>query len=359
MGVKKFHSLEELYNIINQDKHSKRIFDRRFPVRFIFINSFEELREIIRFLIKNYNVESRELTELLSDKNLWLTPDEIVNCIKRFSHDAVVVPISEFIRFQDKNGFYTALKSLTEIEKQNNIRIYIPLVGLWERFEQEFWSNFYRKEEWAPIWRLESLSRKITIYQVNFDLDYENIGLDKFVIVSTTEEWLSVWKRKKVENILSTFKPLSYFYKNFLPDQAFDLKEISNQKEFIEKIFEIKVSVKFKDDETEFWNELIKETSRYGEKRGLTITDIFLKHFNFGTMENLTPKDFLNLYLKTDKEYDRWLIKNVFLGLDKFKASYLHWCFENSNDFKKEELIEKLWLEIFHLSSETSTNVFF
>ena len=199
MGIEKFHSLEELYDRIKQDRYSKRISDRRFPVRFIFINSFEELREIIRFLIKNCNVESREITELLSDKNQWLTTDEIVNWVKGISNNAVVAPLSEFLRFQDKENFYTTLKSLTEIEKQNNIRIYIPLLGLWERFEQEFWTNFYRKEEWASVWKLETFSRKIIIYQINFDLEYKNISLENLAVITTTEEWLSVWKRENVE----------------------------------------------------------------------------------------------------------------------------------------------------------------
>ena len=354
MGVEKFYSLEELYNRIKQDKYSERISDRRFPVRFIFINSFEELREIIRFLVKSCNVKSREITELLSDKNQWLTTDEIVNWIKEMSNNAVVAPLSEFLRFQGKEYFYITLKSLTEIEKQNNIRIYIPLVGLWERFEQEFWTNFYRKEEWAPVWKLETSSQKITIYQINFDLDYKNISLKNLAVISTTEEWLSVRKRENVKGILSLSKPLSYFYKNFLPDQAFELREISNQKEFLEEIFEIKVPIELKDNEVEFWNELIKEVGRYNEK-GLTIENIFLRHFNFRSIERLTPKDFLTLYLKTNEFYEKWLIKNFFLALDKFKSSYLYKCFKRLKELKEKDLIEKLWLEIFHLPPETLT----
>jgi len=358
MEVKKLYSLEELYNIIKQDKYSERIADKRFPVRFVFINSFEELREIVRFLIKNCDVESREITELLSDKNQWLTTDEIVNWVKGISNNAVVAPLSEFLRFQDKENFYTTLKSLTEIEKQNNIRIYIPLLGLWERFEQEFWTNFYRKEEWASVWKLETFSRKIIIYQINFDLEYKNISLENLAVISTTEEWLSVWKRGNVKGILSLSKPLSYFYKNFLPDQAFELREISNQKEFLEEIFEIKVSIEFKDEEVEFWNELIKEINKYNEK-GLIIEDIFLRHFNFRSIEKLTPKEFLARYLQTNEYYERWLIKNLFLSSDKFKSSYLYECFERMEEFKEDDLIEKLWLEIFHLPSETLTKDIF
>ncbi len=354
MGVEKFHSLEELYDRIKQDRYSKRISDKRFPIRFIFVNSFKELREIIRYLIKNCNIESREITELLFDKNQWLTTDEIVNWIKEIPNNAVVVPLSEFLRFQGKEDFYRTLKSLTEIEKQNNIRIYVPLIGLWERFEQEFWINFYRKEEWAPVWKLETSSQKITIYQINFDLDYKNISLKNLAVISTTEEWLSVWKRENVKGILSLSKPLSYFYKNFLPDQAFELREILNQKEFLEEIFGIKVPIELKENEVEFWNELIKEVGRYNEK-GLTIENIFLRHFNFRSIERLTPKNFLTLYLETKEFYEKWLIKNLFLALDKFKFSYLYKCFKRLRELKEKDLIEKLWLEIFHLPFETLT----
>jgi len=358
MGIENFYCLEELYSRIKQDENSKRISDKRFPVRLIFINSFKELQEIIRFLIKNCNVENREITDLLSGKNRWLTTDEIINWVKGISHNAVIVSLSEFLRFQSKEDFYITLKSLTEIERQDNIRIYIPLIGLWERFEQEFWAFFYRKEEWAPVWKLETPSQKIIIYQINFNLNHKDFFLKNFVIISTSEEWLSIWKRENVKGILSLSKPLLYFYKNFLPDQAFELREISNQKEFLEEIFEIKVLIEFKDHEVEFWNELIKEVGRYNEK-GLTIEDIFLRHFNFGSIEKLTPKEFLELYLKTISCYERWLIRHIFLALDKFKSSYLYKCFERLNELKEENLIEKLWLEIFYLPPEALTkNVF-
>jgi len=357
MSVEKFHYLEELYAKIKQDKYSEKISDRRFPIRFIFLNSFEELREIIRFL-KNCDIESREITELLFNKKQWLTTDEIVKFVRKISKNAVVLPLSEFLRFQNKEDFYSILKSLTEIEMQNNIRIYVPLVGLWERFEREFWTNFYRKEEWAPVWKLETPSRKITIYQINFDLDYKDIFLENLVAVFTTKEWLSVWEKENVKSILSFSKSLSFFYKNFLPDMTFELKEILNQKNFLEEIFEIKIQMKFKDDEIEFWNSLIKEVARYNGK-GLSIESIFSKHFNFRSVDKLTPKDFLTIYLKTDEYYERWLIKNFFLTLDKFKFSYLYKCFEKLKDLTKEKLIEKVWLEIFYLPPEMLTKYIF
>ena len=129
---------------------------------------------------------------------------------------------------------------------------------------------------------------------------------------------------------------------------------------FIEhKIFKgLKSVIEFKDEEVEFWNELIKEVSRYNEK-GLTLESIFLRHFNFRSIEKLTPKEFLARYLQTNEYYERWLIKNLFLSSDKFKSSYLYECFERMEEFKEDDLIEKLWLEIFHLPPETLTKDIF
>lgn len=365
MGVKKINSLQELYDLIKKDQISTRISNRRFAVRFIFVNSFEELQKLSKFLVTNCNVEIKEITELIFDRKQWLTTDDIVNWIKKIYKDTVVLPLSEFLRFQGKEDFYITLKNLTEIERQNNIRIYIPLVGLWTRFEQEFWNNFYRKEEWAPIWKLETSFSKIVIYQINFDFDYENLLQNKhfilqnFTVVSTTEEWLNIWKKENIKNILSLSKPLSYFYRNFLPDQIFELKEVSNQKDFLENVFKIKVFVKFKENETKFWNTLLEEAINKYDKKKFSIKEIFLEHFNIRSTEKLTSKDFLSFYLQTNESYERWLVKNLFLELDKFKFSYLYKCFEECEELTEQELIQKLWLKIFNLPTENLTKEIF
>jgi len=358
MGIQRLGSVAELYDVIEQDKYSDSVAARRFPIRFTFLNSFDELRDTIAFLVKNWDVELKELTELLSDKNGWLTADDILKWIKEMANNAVVVPLSEFLRFQRTEGFYKVLKSLTEIENPNNLRIYIPLIGLWERFELEFWTSFYRKEEWAPVWRLETAPQKMTIYQIGFGLRHISIALQSLAVISTTEEWLSVWKRENVRAILSQCRPLSQFCKDFLPDQAFELRNVSNQQELLKKIFEFETAIEYKDHESEFWEKLVEEVVRYNE-RGLTLKDIFLRHFNLRNLERLTPGEFLALYLRASEHYERWLIKNVFLGIGRFQPSYLRKCLERLAGLEEEELIEKLWFVIFQLPSEELTDKIF
>lgn len=357
--VESIVSLERLYNIIEDDrKDPGGISSRRFPIRFIFVNSFEELRDLVKFLSEK-GIKIVDLSERLPGNDLWVTTNEIVSTVKEIREDAVVVPLSEFLRFQNADEFYSTLASLAEIENRcGNMRIYVPLVGLWERFEQEFWNNFNRRNEWAPVWRLETESRKVLVFQLGFDLECDWGNISGIKVVSNAKEWLNIWKSERIGRVISLSNPISHFCKNFLPDQVFELKIISNHKEFLEEIFEMKVPIEFKDDEGRFWDRFVESVIDYRHK-GLTMEGIFLSHFNLGDFGKLTPKDFLDLYLNSDDDYGRWLVRNAFLASDRFKEHYLFRCFEKLQKLDSNSMIENLWLEIFRLQSEgPSANVF-
>jgi len=346
MPIEEFYSINDLYKRIDDDIKSNRPSDIRYPVRFIFLNSFDSVKRIIQYLEKD--VKIIELETYLPRADGWLTPHEVVNIIKDISNNAIIVPLSEFLRFQNQDSFYTILKNLTEIETSKNIRIYVPLIGLWERFQKEFWRNFYRKKEWAPIWKLVDKIQKIVIYQVNFNV--KEIPSDKYV-VSNTEEWFTLWKKDNVQEIVSLSNPLSYFYKDFLPDQIFEMREISNHKEYLEDLFDVIVPIEFKNHELEFWNELIKEVNAYNES-GITIKEIFLKHFNLRDIKNLRFEDYIKLYLNSKQNYERWLIRNFFLTLDSFQSKYLYIIFNRLDKLGENDLIKLLWLQIFQLSQD-------
>lgn len=355
MVIKNFQSVDELNYWIQQDKESHRISENRFPVRFIFLNSFEELKEVVSLLSSNNKII--ELDTFLSHEKTWLTPDEIISFTKELSNNSVIVPISEFLRFLDTDLFYSILKSLTEIEKEN-IRIYIPLVGLWERFDQEFWTNFYRKEEWAPVSKLITTPKKIHIYQINFDFDFTIFDLNEFELVSNTKEWFNLWKKEYINGIISLPKPLSYYYKNSLPDQTFDLKVLTNQKEYIKNIFGTDIEIGFNVNDLGFWNRLLIEINNYKEK-GITLKKMLSNHFNIRDIDKLIEYDYFILYYKCNDHYDQWLIKNFFLSLDKYKLSYLYHCFKSSEKLGNENLSNKIWTEIFNLNSHYSNSNFF
>ena len=357
--MEKFELIRELYERIEDDKNSNRGFsDCRYPVRFIFLNSFEELKDVVNHL-SSFDTEMVDLGDILSNENSWFTPTQLINIVKNLSKNAIVFPISEYLRFMDTDDFYTTIKSLTEIEKTNlNIRIYIPLVGLEERFEKEFWNNFFRKEEWAPIWKLESFSKKICIFQINFDLPDKDIPLDNFYRISNSKEWFNLWKNDDLISIISFSKSLNYFYKNCLPDQTFELEVINNQKEYLEKILNINIPIEFNENDKNNWNNLIKDVFKFN-KKGITIKEIVLKIFNIGKIENLTTRDFVNYFFNTNNQYHHWLLKIFILSLDKYKSTYLYKCFENLKTLDNENFAETLWMEIFNLSENVKDHDIF
>ncbi len=345
MPIEKFHSIEQLFDQIKNDQSSNRISDNRFPIRFIFINSFKELRELVNFFSKD-NTDIKDISTCLPNENSWLTPSDVIEYIKDLNNDSTILPLSEFLRFLDPNSFLAIINSLTEIERQEK-RFYIPLVGLWERFEKEFWRNFHRKLEWAPIWKLETPARKLHIFQINYNLDINNIPLKNFELVKSTNDWFNIWKKENVKGIISLSKSLSFFYGNCLPNQTFYLEDISNPKEYIKKIFDIELSIIFKEYERKYWNKLIEEIIKY-DKKGITIKEIILEHFNLGSIDSITTNKFLSLYLETNNQYEHWLIRNFIISIDKYKSTYLYKCFKNLDHLESQNLAEQLWIEIFN-----------
>jgi len=346
--IEKFDSLENLYERIDNDLQSKRPSDIRYPVRFIFLESFEAMRKIVKYLSRS-NSEIIELDSKLPNDDGWLTLDHIKDIINKGSNnDVTIVPLSEFLRFQKPNDFFALLKVLAEIEKSDtsNRRIYIPLVGLWEKFNQEFWDKFDRKNDWAPIWRIESSTEKITIYRINFKV--AEIPIDKYM-VTNTKEWFNFWKKESNQDIVSSSDTLLHFYENFLPDQIFNKKEINDFREYLEELFGIVVPVEFKADESHFWNKLIEAANKYAN-RGMSFKSLCLRHFNLMGLSELREEDYVRKYLEAKDEYCRWLIKNLFLANEDFQSTYLYEILGKVESFEKENLIELLWLHIFQLS---------
>ena len=188
MEINEFETITDLKQEINNDLDRISISSVRFPVRFIFLNSHEELNEIVDLLTDG--AELVEINSFLFSDNSWFSVDQIVREIKKINETSVIVPISEYIRFLNKDAFYNILTGLAEIEN-TNLKLYIPLVGLWERFENEFLDKFSRRNNWAPIWRLTTEPSQINIYQINFDFN-ENIKTNDLKLVSNTKEWFDL-----------------------------------------------------------------------------------------------------------------------------------------------------------------------
>ena len=343
-----FSDLEELKESVKNDLIESDISSARFPIRFIFLNSHDELKEVVDLLKDEMEIDLINISKFLSMEDGWIPINSLITEIKSIEKNSVVVPFSEYIRFLKPEDFTKILNNLAAIEDvTGNFKVYVPLVGLWERFDDQFWKNFTR-EEWAPIWKLNTPYKRIKIYQVTFDLD-KRIQPKKFKLVSNTNEWFELWKQDQIKNIISLSRPLYRYFENTIPDKTFDREIINNPKEFLSKILYVDVDIPYISDEDSFWNELLIYVSNLN-KRNICLKDIFSEKFNINNIDELELEDYVDYLLDhRTGNFSKWIAKNMFISSPKFKDTYLYICLNSLYKIGRYNLARLIWLEIFNL----------
>ena len=345
MAIHKFFEIDDLKKAMEDDLVDFNISASRFPIRFIFLNSHEELKEIVDLLIGD--AKKIELSSFLLSDNSWFSPDQILDEIDKINEDSVIVPLSEYIRFLDDEEFKMIFKALATIENKN-FKLYIPLVGIWDRFDDLFWKNFHRKDHWAPVWKLETPNKQIKIFQVNFDFN-NDINTNDIKLVSTTKQWFELWKNDNVTEVISLLKPLSIYFPNSLPDFTFVQEIINTPKEYLSKIFEMNTDIDYIEEEKEYWDKLLIDVGNLN-KKNISLKDIFTEKFFISDISVLDCEDFLNYYLTNiNNRYNQWLIKNIFIESRKYEKTYLTHCFKSMKKISNNNLARKIFLEIFKL----------
>lgn len=346
MAIHNFNELSILKEVIQEDLDNFSISANRFPIRFIFLNSHEELKEIVDLLYENAT-NIIELSSFLYDDDSWLSVDQVVKEIKKLNVSSIIVPFSEYIRFLKDEEFKKILMALAEIEN-TTFRLYVPLVGLWDRFDDLFWKDYYRKDNWAPIWKLDTPIKSIKIYQVGFNFNNE-INTHELKLISNTREWLDMWKNDDFEEIVSLSKPLLSKFEYSLPDQTFSRVMLNTPKEYLSKIFYMNIDIPYDLDEEKYWINLLIDVSNKN-KKSLSLKNIFSEKFNVNNVNNLKIDYYIQKFLKNIKNrYNQWLIKNTFLELNNFKDSYLAHCFRLIKKLSNHNLARIIFLEIFNL----------
>ena len=345
--MKNLYSLQELKKVIDDDKKTNIPSYVRYPLRFIFIRSYISLRELINTM-KNEGISLIELKDYLPYDDGWITSDNILNTVKKINKDTIIVSLSEILSFFNAEDYCITVNNLVEIESKNNIRIYIPLIGQLERFETEFWNNFYRKELWAPIWILEeNKPSKIIIYQMYFHV--ENLKIGRKILNS--KEWLDVWKTIDTSKIISFSNVLEKLVNNFVSDSIIDLKKINNYKEFLEVLYDLIIPINYKDTEIEYWKTLVSKIINRNEY-GVDLEKILLYELNLRVLEDVEIEDFFKIYIESKNDFEKWLLKHFLVYYDKYQKSYLIKILNKMHSLDNNELIALIWFDIFDSTYE-------
>lgn len=334
-------NIDELLETIKEDKSCKDISGRRFPARFILLPNYELLHILLNKISNDVNFVY--ITNLLQAESIdgWLTISQLSQFIKSLdlSKDYIILGLSEFLRSLDREKFFVLLNSIIEIEGgiEKKGRLYVPLIGLRNRVENEFIVRYVRRSEWDPLWIVDGDSQKIKIYFVNFELN------DAFI--KSSRDFLDLWKETNLsDKVVSCSKTLYWQSSFFIPDETFSFEKINNVKDYISKYLKIDIPIEYDDKENKFWEELLKFISKGRE----SFNDIVENILNIKTIDLLNV---LELWSR-GTEFSRWILKWHVLNNKDFKETYLYIVLKDLKSYKEYDLIREYWLKIFDLNVE-------
>lgn len=357
----RFDSYEDMLDEIKRDMKDGDPLRCRYPVRFIILNNFDIWHKLAQDLPK-YGVQPFNLEELIEDNHeRWITTDELCRTIKGLKTTSLVTPFSELVRFysdSDFRGFFNEIMINTEDIDHPEKRIYVPLIGLQNRFSG-FLGSFARIEESAPIWAYLTEEHKTKVFLTTIK-NQSNAFAGHYNIKSldTLYDWLRFWKtHAPQEQIICSSGPINRKEKFSDPDNIFTFEHIKNSYEYIESFLGVDVPLTYEVYEEEFWSKLLSDIIKTGPA-AFNFSSFVSGRFGFS---NVSPRDLFQQWIESETTpYDRWLLKNYFLSSTLAeKYSYLKICFDEITEYEIScELPSKVAERIFYFSEPTTQNKF-
>lgn len=327
-----FKTFEDLTQEIIRDKETTDMLAQRYAIRFIMLNNFNEFKNLAKFMV-NIGVDALDLMNLIDDgeDDTWITKDMLKTAIKSCGSSTFVSPFSELVRFyndDDFRGFFNEIMLLEDIRNPKK-RIYIPLIGLQNRFT-DFLNHFARIQESAPIWRYDAEPQSVQVFFAKYK-DFKLPSGDIQCQLDTLKDWLKFWKvQAPQERIVCCSTPIAAKFKYSKPDNIFNFTKISSPYEFMTHFLELTFPFGYSEDERKFWDELLRSLDKKS-----------LQSFSFETFTRslfnkvtLSASDVIVEWLNTNNTpFKRWILKNYVLHT-AFKAEYPYMalCMEGISD---------------------------
>ncbi len=322
--IKLFNSFEELTQEIIRDKDNRDMLAQRYAIRFIMLNNFQAFKELAKFMT-NIGVDTLDLENLIdeSENDTWITKDMLKDAIKACKKSTFVTPFSEVVRFyndDDFRGFFNEIMLLEDIHNPNK-RIYVPLIGLQNRFT-DFLNHFARLQESAPIWRYDAAVQSVEVFLTkykDFVLPSESVQCQ----LDSLLDWLMFWKKQAPEaRIVCSSFPIAAKYKYSKPDNIFNFYSIANAYEFMTDFLELHFPFEYDEAEKTYWEQLLKSLDK-------TKLDAFSFETFVRTSFNKVKFDAADIIAEwtdaTASPYKRWLLKN-YVQHTSFADTYPYIC---------------------------------
>ncbi len=340
--VKIFSSFSDLAQEIIRDRDTRDMLAQRYAVRFIMLNNFNEFKELAKFMA-NIGVDTLDLETLLEEgeDDMWITKDVLKDAIRACVKSTFVTPFSEVVRFyndDDFRGFFNEIMLLEDIQNPNK-RIYVPLIGLQNRFT-DFLNHFARIQESAPVWRYDADVQSVEV----FFAKYKDFVLPNGSVqcqLDSLRDWLMFWKKQAPqERIVCTSMPISAKYKYSKPDNIFNFTRIANAYEFMTRFLELSFPFDYDENEKDFWEQLLLHIDK-GKLDSFSFETFVRTSFN---KVKFAASDIISEWAEpTTSTYERWLLKNYVLHTSFAEQyPYIRMCFETMSSLSDEDLLTNM-----------------
>ncbi len=340
--MKQFDDLDKLLEEISQDSNLTSSYVRRFPVRIILLNSFDDLLHLLNVL----NVQRIDLSEIQITDKYWFTTDNIIKIVYGVTYTSIIYPISEVFRFLQPSELKSAMNTILNFEDVSNdlnYRIYIPLVSFHSKLSLNYWDSFYRENEGAKIWKYYRRNvNPIKVFKSSSEIS------SSLFTIRNTEQWLSFWKAKNNEPIISVCNSLNKRWDQFLPDECFEVGCINSIKDILAIVYDFHFPICYIGTNEYLWKELLTTLEQFENPKALTLDALICNRLNINTL-TCEKKEIFTMMLKTELEFDKWLIFGYYIKI--YPYSYLSIIESSINQYKNIDFYRVIYNFIIEVSN--------
>lgn len=201
-----FYSLEEFKKELKKDK----IFNHRFPVRFILVESLSNWKQVVALL--------EDMSDHILRLSNYCSSDDVMPDLHRLKSDInqhldnnlLIIPLAEHLRlFPDRRGVLKELATLERLGEMNcgtKKRVYIPLYAMEDIFykEMENVSRFGEPNESAKHYLISNASQR-DVVTLQIVPDNLNSVLLSSEMLPGLKPYFQIWeKQARANTVLST-----------------------------------------------------------------------------------------------------------------------------------------------------------
>ncbi len=349
----KFPDLDTLYQAMDRDKciaESGVASANRYPLRFVLFENFSDFYNfVLECAEKGIQVVGIEKWLDAQKTDVFPTYSTLAKRIRDYikhsnGQDAVIAPFSELARFYTNEDFRGLLKTIrlqeaNPFSQENNLRIYIPIIGMQNKLDSFKNDNEIQVWEYGPA-DTEKPYRLILCRGSQYKLPHDE---SLYSYSDSVYDWVTLWEKGESvkQSIVCSSRAIFDNAHNAMPDNAFEYVICHNSFELLrDGLGLVPKGIELNQGELPHWDRLASEIT---DIKSFSFSDFVLRRFNVLQMGDIA---FMHFWLKTKDAFSRWLLRTYYLT-NYPEGGYLWRVLSHCRTLHTSEIFEYLALSIF------------